>query len=182
MAEIRNTDTDTEMYGDTTGFETSTDTTGLAVPMIDVSTLKTFDEVAQAAREMVAAGAQVLDTADLADGFTLLKDKNQLVGSEFFIVSRKIRYSDSFGGSSYSVIRIVTRATDSRVVITDGSTGIHAQLGDLGENVVVYCKNGLVRSDYPASEDYDPESGTGRPAGTTYYLDTSGGRLPAGTL
>lgn len=123
----------------------------------------------------------VVNTEDLDGGYTLLRDKDQLVGSEFIITSHTERFSEQFG-STYSVIRLITKATNSRVVITDGSTGIHFQLSDLPDDAFVYCKNGLVRSDYPASEDYDPEARTGRPAGTTYYLDTSGGRLPAGTL
>lgn len=150
----------------------------LAVPIIDVSKLETFDAVA---RELAEKGANVLDTADLADGYTLLKNKDQLVGSEFIITDHKIRESATYG-STYSVIRLITKATNSRVVITDGSTGIHMQLMDLPEGAYVYCRNGLNRSDYDATADYDPETGMGRPAGTTFYLDTSGGKLPVGTL
>ncbi len=34
----------------------------------------------------------------------------------------------------------------------------------------VFVRKGLRKSDYGPSPDYDPKNGTGRPAGTTYYL------------
>lgn len=142
----------------------------LARKIPDVQRLETFEEVA---RSLVESGAALVDTADLADGYTLLKDKDQLVGSEFIITGHHVKISEEFS-AEYSIIRLITKATNSRVVITDGSTGIHQQLLDVPEDTFVYCRNGLLRSDYPANDT--------RPAGTTYYLDTSGGRLPAGTL
>jgi len=151
----------------------------LAEKIIDVTHLATYDEIA---RELVDSGASLVNAADVADGFTVLKNKDQLVGSEMLIIGWDIRISPQYG-TEFAIIRIITKATNSKVIITDGGAGIYGELVKLPEHVnAVYCPTGLRRSDYDATPDYDPETGAGRPAGTTYWLDTSGGKLPAGTL
>jgi hypothetical protein len=155
------------------------DSSEIAEKVIDVTRLATYDEVA---RELVESGANLVNAGDLADGFSILKNKDQLVGSEFIIISWDFRMSPQFG-TEFAIIRLVTKATNSKVIITDGGAGIYGELVKLPDHInAVYCPTGLRRSDYEASPDYDPETGAGRPAGTTYWLDTSGGKLPAGTL
>lgn len=142
-----------------------------------------FEELALFAQKNAA---QVLSTSFLEDDdYTYLEDKSQLVDAEFIITKVSFGESDNFN-SSYAKVWVITRKTNSRVKFIDFGLGIREQvrqldrpgvtwiLDDPKNGIMVHCRNGLVRSEYPANDL--------RPAGVTYYLDTSGGQLPAGTL
>lgn len=142
----------------------------VATPEVDLRQLTSFDQV------IAQYGVEhVLDiSSELGDGFALLdsKDKAKLEGIPFFIVQQSSS-NGTFG--SYSILRIIT-ADNRKLVLIDGSSGIHAQMEELrarfGEEALtkpMLCRNGLRVSEY----DYTDEStGEVRPA-KTYYLDTS---------
>lgn len=113
------------------------------------------------------AGIDIVDAESmLGDGFTLLKDKNRLVGAELAIIKHKQVDGDH---GTFSVAHIVT-ADGGKFVIVDGSTGIHSQLTQYAASAhagrPIYLKSGLTRSDY---EYTDEKTGEQKPA-TTFYL------------
>lgn len=117
---------------------------------------------------------------ELGDGFRLLEDKDRLISTPFFIVDWRFlvgdqgvnsKTKDYAGKGLYSTIRLITE-DDRKFRISDGSSGIHAQLFDFsqthgGRTAAMMVKGGLVRSDY--TTEIDGES----VEGTTYYLSTS---------
>lgn len=125
------------------------------------------------------------DEFDPDDGFLFVEDKNQLVGSQFVIVKARYFESEEYGLGVQ--VKVVTNK-DNRVKFVDFGTGIRDQLkdavtedGEWPDRQVILVPNGLVASTYGPKKNKE----TGeviRPGGTTFYLDTSGGRLPAGTL
>lgn len=148
----------------------------------EISPDSSFEELAFFAAKNQA---QVLSTAFLDDDdYTFLEDKTQLVNAEFIIT--KVQFGDSANFGEFAKVWVITKNTNSRVKFIDFSTGVKNQLltfdrpditwiqDDPKRGVLVHCRNGLVKSEYPANDV--------RPAGTTFYLDTTGGNLPAGTL
>lgn len=138
-------------------------------------------------QKMAAAGdIDVLDSSALddQDGFLFMSPdrKADLVGSPFFIVKAAEGQSKRFD-SNFVTVWIVTER-GNRLKFVDFGAGVKQQVLPLIDNethesrpgIAVFCQNGLSESKY----DADPE--TGRPGGVTYYLDTSGGLLPAGRL
>lgn len=132
----------------------------------------------------------VMSASALADqdGFIFMASerKHDLVGSKFYIVRAEGGFSKNYG--EFVTLWIVTEL-GNKLKFVDFSTGVKRQIQDLlvttedgnpygssPAGIAVFCENGLSESTY----DADPE--TGRPGGTTYYLDTSGGALPAGQL
>lgn len=114
------------------------------------------------------AGITITDAAQLGDGFGVA-DKATLCGIEMLCLDWKV-YPGDYG--PMSVCRNVTK-DGRKVVIIDGSTGMHAQLADYGlENGgkwPVRWAHGLRRSDFT----YTADDGSDKPA-TTYYIDTAG--------
>lgn len=127
----------------------------------------------------------VLDASALADqdGFVFMpaERKSDLEGSAFYIVKAAMGFSKSYG--EFATLWIITEKGNA-LKFVDFSTGVKDQIAPLIDNttnesrpgIAVFAANGLRGSTY----DADPE--TGRPGGTTYYLDTSGGNLPVGKL
>lgn len=131
---------------------------------VDLSAIQSFED---AIRMLAAEGVQAVDSTEYGDGFTLLKDKNSLVGKTFVIVDATL-YDGDFG-DQFAVLYVVTQ--DGKFVVTDGSTGIRDQVKRLGDNAIgVVCREGLVRSDYTVDLP-DPKTGEMKPTpATTYYL------------
>lgn len=114
-----------------------------------------------------AFGGEIVDATEmLGDGFTLLKDKNVLVGVPIMIVKHKQVAGDH---GTFSAAHVVTE-DGKRYVIVDGSTGINEQLTRYASSAhagkPIFLKSGLTRSDY---EYTDEKSGEMKPA-TTFYL------------
>lgn len=118
-------------------------------------------------------GLAVQDVEDFGTGFHVV-DKANLVGVPFVVIGHKIVKGD-FG--PMSVMFAVTKNND-KVILVDGSTGIHEQLvgneqkgskGLLaaGLRAPFKIERGLTRSDYT----YKDEKGNDIPA-TTYYLSS----------
>lgn len=137
------------------------------------------DAVAAVQRELGVT--DVANAGDeLGDGFRLLEDKDRLIATPFFILDWRFLVGDQGvnsktkdypGKGLYSTIRLVTE-DNRKFRISDGSSGIHAQLFDYsdkheGRTVAMMVKGGLVRSDYTTEIDGEEVEGT------TYYLSTS---------
>jgi len=117
----------------------------------------------------------------VASPYTVLnKDKGILVDNPFFI--RNVRFAtDEDSGNEYAVFYAVTRANEMYVV-TDGSTGIRAQLKSIvaqrekdghptpTQNFLV--ANGLRVSEYGLNADNKPAKAGEKVTGkaSTYYL------------
>lgn len=126
--------------------------------------LKSFDDVAAL---MGDAGIKVIDySEEFGNGFTLIKDKNSLVGVEFIIVEQK-QVDGDYGDGKFTVVHCMTINGD-KVIFVDGGSGIHAQCMAMTERGIVsgvHVRGGLTRSDY----EYENDKGKMEPA-TTYYL------------
>lgn len=112
-----------------------------------------------------AQGIEITDQSAFGSGFTLLKEKDQLVSKPFIIVEWRF----SLGDHGEFVSALVMTNSGDKFVINDGSTGIYAQLRSItdetGKTHAHVVRNGLVRSDY----EYVDNNGEKHPA-TTYYL------------
>lgn len=137
-----------------------------------LSEVSSFDDALRLMEETYGADALVLASDVLGDGFTLLENKDQLIGVGCAFVSWKESLGD-FG--PFIAARVVTE-DNRKVVILDGSTGIYAQLAEfsqkIGRDGGMIARKGLRRSDY----EYDDVDKNGEPVkrpASTYYLDTS---------
>ena len=140
--------------------------------------LREIGSFADLAKLINETGVEHVDIADtvLSDGFELLSttEKDQLVNRPFAIVSWQFAEGDQ---GEFVTLRCVTK-DNRKVIINDGSTGIHEQvrkLHDAGVMPVVFVGKGLRRSDYvrkseagiPILDDKGKEQ-----RATTYYLNT----------
>lgn len=116
-------------------------------------------------------GAEVTLAEELGDGFTLIEDKNSLVGKKMVLISWT--FSEGDFGNEFASIRAVVahdNGSSDKIVFNDGSTGVCAQLRELtdrGKTSFLYAPKGLRRSDYEAIVDGK------RTRATTYYVDTA---------
>jgi hypothetical protein len=114
-----------------------------------------------------------------ASPWTLLTDKDKLVGRAFLAVQWKFHQSKEYLGSEYVSVYVITQDSlngETHFVINDGSTGIARQLRELTDNRVdaehktpyggALVKGGLKLSEY----DRTDEKGTVIGKGRTYYL------------
>lgn len=124
-----------------------------------VGNLTNLTEIEQA---FESAGLPVLDFASIAgDGWGDVVDKDTLLGVPFLIADVKF-HSGDFG--DYAAV-LAVKLDGTRVVFTDGSSGIYRQLVALEEQLGgrmsgIACRSGLRRSDYEKD---------GR-AARTYYI------------
>lgn len=104
----------------------------------------------------------------LGDGFKMLDNKSQLLGLGFFAVAWNFSMGDH---GEFVAVKLVTE-DNRKLVITDGSTGIYAQLAAYSKNTGRYgglfVRKGLRVSEYT----YEDEKGDEKDA-RTYYLDVS---------
>lgn len=153
----------------------------------DSEALRSMTTLDDALRALQGAGITVKDATDyIGDGFELLDDdeKKQLVGLAF-VVLEGTQSDGDFG--KFTSLRIMTK-DGRKVILNDGSTGIHAQVSDfLGHNDSIaglYVPNGLRASEYMFCDSCRniERHGTSacskcgnsplKPA-STFYLDTS---------
>ena len=129
--------------------------------------VSSFAELSQLINE---TGIVVTDVSSvLGDGFSVLPtdEKNTLIGVPFVILSWTFSEGDN---GEFVSLRIVTR-TDRKLIINDGSTGIHDQVRKMhadGVLPVVFVPRGLRVSEY----DYEDDHGKKKRA-STFYLNTS---------
>lgn len=112
------------------------------------------------------------DAVSVTDDFVKLDDKSKLINVPFF--ARKWWMTNGEMGE-FAVVQCVTKTpirTDSgetsKVIITDGSTGIYKQLREVtkrtGKNTSLLVRNGLRVSQYTADTEQGPKQAE------TYYL------------
>lgn len=141
----------------------------------DFASITSYDDVLALVGEKL--GGEIIDATELGDGFTVVDDKDSLIGSEFMIIGvgvgtgeHKNEVTGEVTRSQFLSCRLVTK-DGRKLVLNDGSTGIYQQITTLwvkhpetrGKPIRVL--NGLRKSSYD-----HPEFGPS----TTYYLDTSG--------
>jgi hypothetical protein len=106
----------------------------------------------------------------LGNGFSLLDDKADLIGTEMIVVKYG-KHLDRETNREFSTLHVVT--TDGRkLIVNDGSTGIHAQCTELvaerGNVCPLYVGKGLRVSEYW----YEDEKRGERTKARTFYLNT----------
>lgn len=140
--------------------------------------LETFDDIRLLAQEL---GAEIVESKVLGDGFSLLEDKDYLVGKPCAFISWGSSEGDYGEFVSIRVMAQEKNGTVGKYVINDGSTGIAEQLRMLSQdnpNRMVVAPRGLRVSKYD-KELYDPndpnadENGMVTKRAKTYYVDTS---------
>ncbi len=135
-----------------------------------VITSFTFRESDMAAVEYVSVEAITKDNQRIVfnDGSVGIRRDlvNYCVGGEFIIVHDTTKFdpNGSLQDMMNNEIIDLTEFIDVRFG-PDGNFNatVHLPRG-------LFVKRGLRKSEYGASPDYDPKKGTGRPAGTTFYL------------
>jgi hypothetical protein len=136
--------------------------------LIDLADVDTFEEAFQ---RMADAGL----TPHVVNQFDLIKDKDALLGIPFLILDFGFHAGD-YGDDGFVSVSAITDK-NRKVVFTDGSGGIRAQLRGLHEKGIlsgIICKAGLRKSDYFVNEKTGETSNTqekGMIPASTYYLD-----------
>lgn len=129
-----------------------------------LAAIESFTDAVEIARETYG---NLLHAADvLGNGFTLVDNKENLIGVPFIVLTWRKAHGDH---GDYVAAYVVTE-DGRKCVITDGSTGIAAQLLTLqertGVNGGILVRKGLRKSTYPHPTEPDKTA-------TTFYLDTS---------
>jgi hypothetical protein len=132
--------------------------------------LRNIESFQDALRLLEGSGISVEDATEvIGDGFEMLDDKTKLVDQPFVILAWLFApgdYKDEQTGetSEFCIMRLVT-GEGKKYVVTDGSTGLSAQLRDYeqrtGKMGGLIVRRGLRRSDY--ENEHGP--------GTTFYLN-----------
>lgn len=132
----------------------------VAIPMVNPSDLRSINTLDDAMAILASAGIAVKDaTTEIGDGF-VITEKDALISEPFVIMS----YVETPGdfGDTYAIIRCVS--AKGKHVITDGGTGIKAQLAEYaqqGGNPVGLMVRGFRKSEYVNEHGQ----------GVTYYLN-----------
>lgn len=155
-------------------------TTELVISGMDEATINrvaSFQEALQTAAQVT--GFTQADLVYQASAYPLLENKDALIGVPFIIMEAKFseskKYKNADGVGNRFVILYVVTEQDEKWTVTDGSTGIAADIerlitereekGLMPSNQAILVKNGLTRSDY----EYTDEKGNVSDA-STYYL------------
>jgi hypothetical protein len=138
-----------------------------------LASITSFDD---ALALLKGSGIDVHSTEEFGDGFSVVEDKNTLVGAEFVTLGMKFSTGDH---GEFVIIHAVTK-DGRKVIITDGSTGIFAQAtkyASKGLTAGLRVPRGLIRSDFryidgvgvvkPGDAGYDSKEAK---TATTYYL------------
>jgi hypothetical protein len=137
-----------------------------------VNDVVSFSDIQSMAR---VAGLDEADVVFLANPYTVLqnRDKDKLIGIPFMI--RYWRFTQDEKTKRYYVVAYCVTRDDEMFILTDGSTGIKAQLASLTvkrkedghkfPDQYAMIVSGLTRSDY----DYEDDKGEISEA-HTYYL------------
>lgn len=146
------------------------------------------DALALLNARLAEVGGVIESIADYGTGFSLLKDKGELLGKPFIVLAWFFREGE-YGDGGFVSAEIVTE-DGRKLVINDGSTGIRDQLvgvterrrstGLANETVGLAVPGGLTKSDYFRHEGTGeiaraiPEGGKKGKDGwlpaSTYYL------------
>jgi hypothetical protein len=138
----------------------------------DFKSIESIDDALELLRQTHGEAALQTAADALGDGFALTKNKDQFIGVPMVFVHWSISpgdFADPETGEvgNFVAARVVTKG--GKFIITDGSTGISAQLekftADTGKTFLI-AQKGLRKS------EYKKEDGA-RADGTTYYIDTS---------
>lgn len=130
----------------------------------DFASIQSFEDATRLINEKL--GGVVADVTELGDGFSVLDNKETLIGVPFIALQSVFRVGD-YG--PYVSMHIVTQ-DGRKFILNDGGTGIRDQISMLWErkpetkNRPIVCRKGLRKSTYE-----HPVHGKS----TTYYLDTS---------
>lgn len=134
--------------------------------------ISSFDEAIKLAAQTHGG---MLDSTELGDGFSILEDKQKLVGVPFVIVEWEHGKNVTMG-EKFVILRIVTQA-NQKLIITDGSTGIMRQLEVMPGNRRggIFCREGLRASVYGLDVNGEPVTigsaeQDGNKQGTTFYI------------
>lgn len=129
------------------------------------------------------ANEGVVDIADfLGDGFTLIRDKEQLVNIPFLILDWNW-INDPATARTYASVRVIT-SDNRRLRFNDGSTGIARQLENLetqGIKTGVRVSGGIAKSEYlidretrkVVTQDYAENNDIVTERAVTYFLASS---------
>lgn len=162
---------------DSTTVAQSETITDEAAVLLDVTNLRGIDSLEDALALLDSQGIDIHDAADeIGTGFTVLDDKNKLIGVPFLILAFDFHDSDKKREdgqlAKFVSMTIVTKAPIlvgeelfRKFIVNDGGTGIYAQLD---EWAVKANKRGglLVRRGLRASNYDHPAYGES----TTHYL------------
>lgn len=146
----------------------------------DLRNIDSFEAAVEAVQGIL--GAEVVDAAEvLGNGFTILEDKDTLIGKPCLFLSWNFNESDTIRREDGSkgvfvsatvVVKVNREGAVERYIVNDGGTGICAQLQDYsirtGSTAGLLVRKGLRRSDYEKRLADDSVT-----SGTTFYLDTS---------
>lgn len=167
---VRKTDQETEV------------STEIEKQTISADKYRDVETLEDAVKLLLEHGETVEKVEDvLGDGFSVLKDKNSLVGAPTLLMSWSFhkgsyKRDDEEGEENegeefreFVAIRCVARTSKGniKVIVNDGSSGIYKQLKDYtekyGKSSGLYADKGFRKSEY----EYK-----GNPA-KTYYIDSS---------
>lgn len=141
---------------------------------VDLASITDFNSVLDLfnSREIVPESM-----SDYGTGFSIAKEKGQLVGVPFMIIEWRFNDSDISEGASFVSAAIVTKNGD-KLILNDGGTGIHDQLrlvtkvrndnGHATPQAGLLVREGLTRSDYTFTDAKGKAS-----KATTFYLSES---------
>jgi len=100
----------------------------IAASNLAADALRDITSLEDAVALLNASGLEVRHVSDeMGDGFSLLDDKDALVGTPFIILSSSLSAGDF--GAQMVTVRLVTR-DGRKIIINDGGTGIRAQAED----------------------------------------------------
>lgn len=135
-----------------------------------LSEIKSLDDAFKA---LAGAGINVTEAKELGTGFQVLKNKDQLVGVPFLVLTIDIHASDKFGkDGEFATLHVITEKGD-KWIVNDGSTGIKDQCKryvEKGLSAGLLFREGLTRSDYTKTVTIDGEEK--ELEATTYYLSS----------
>ena len=129
--------------------------------------LRAIDSWQDAQRLLLESGVELRDAStEIGDGFVMLDDKSELVNKPMLILAWIFAPGDF--GENYCIMRVVT-GDGSKYVVTDGSTGLAAQIREYeartGATGGLLVQRGLRKS------EYDTEINGEMVHGTTFYLN-----------
>lgn len=144
--------------------------------VFDDDALGAIDSFDSAYNALTDVGAVPVSVTDYGNGFSVVDNKERLVGVPFLILEARFNESD-MSDEPFVSLTAVTK-NNEKVIINDGSTGIRAQMqriiarrtaqGHAAPHAGILVPTGLTVSRYM----YTDEKGAERPA-TTYYLSES---------
>ena len=144
--------------------------------------IKSFEDAAQA---LAGAGIAVERSSDYGNGFSVLTDKNLLVGQDFLILDWRWNtgsFGDGESEGAFVSAQIITKANE-KWILNDGSTGICQQLIRVTETRIknaysrpqtgLIVEGGLTASTYfvsPKDGSISKSPVKGWTPATTFYL------------